>query len=92
VLPNSLSVEFEGTAGEVLLEALDLEGVAVSAGAACHSGSIEPSGVLLAMGRSEAQARASLRFSFGPSNTARELERVLELLPGLVARVREAGA
>jgi cysteine desulfurase len=44
------------------------------------------------MGRSEAQARGSLRFSFGPANTAGELERVLELLPGLVARVRAAGA
>ncbi len=90
LLPNTLSVEFEGAAGEVLLEALDLEGVAVSAGAACHSGSIEPSGVLLAMGRTPQQARASLRFSLGPSNRADEIERVLELLPPLVARVREA--
>jgi cysteine desulfurase len=92
VLPNTLSVEFEGANGEVLLEALDLEGVAVSAGAACHSGSIEPSGVLLAMGRTQAQARSTLRFSVGPSNTAMEIARVLELLPPLVARVREAGA
>jgi cysteine desulfurase len=92
VLPNTLSVEFEGANGEVLLEALDLEGVAVSAGAACHSGSLEPSGVLLAMGRTVAQARGTLRFSVGPSNTAEEIERVLELLPALVARVREAGA
>src|SRR5262245_27939566 len=92
VLPNTLSVEFVGAAGEVLLEALDLEGIAVSAGAACHSGSIEPSGVLLAMGRTEAQARGSLRFSVGPGNTAAEIERVLALLPGLAARVREAGA
>jgi cysteine desulfurase len=92
VLPNTLSVEFEGANGEVLLEALDLEGVAVSAGAACHSGSIEPSGVLMAMGRTQAQARGTLRFSVGPSNTAAEIERVLELLPPLVARVREAGA
>ena len=50
-LPNTLNVEFAGVAGEVLLQALDLEGVSVSAGAACHSGSIEPSKVLLAMGR-----------------------------------------
>jgi cysteine desulfurase len=92
VLPNTLSVEFEAANGEVLLEALDLEGVAVSAGAACHSGSIEPSGVLLAMGRTPEQARGTLRFSVGPSNTAAEVERVLELLPALVARVREAGA
>jgi cysteine desulfurase len=92
VLPNTLSVEFEDTNGEVLLEALDLEGVAVSAGAACHSGSIEPSGVLLAMGCTPAQARGTLRFSLGPSNTSAEIARVLELLPPLVARVREAGA
>jgi cysteine desulfurase len=92
VLPNTLNVELPGLAGEVLLEALDLEGVAVSAGAACHSGSIEPSGVLLAMGRTPEQARASLRFSVGPSNTAAEIQRVLALLPPLVARVREAGA
>ena len=64
-LANTLNVEFEGVAGEVLLQALDLEGVAASAGAACHSGSIEPSQVLLAMGRSVEQARASLRFSTG---------------------------
>ncbi len=92
VLPNTLNLEFEGAAGEVLLEALDLEGIAVSAGAACHSGSIEPSSVLLAMGLSQAQARGSLRFSLGPSNSASEIARVLELLPALVARVREAGA
>ena len=92
MLPNTLNVEFQGAPGEVLLEALDLEGVAVSAGAACHSGSIEASSVLLAMGRSEAEARGSLRFSFGPENTAAELARVLELLPRLVARVRAAGA
>ncbi len=91
VLPNTLSVEFEGVAGELLVEALDLEGVAVSAGAACHAGQVEPSRILLAMGRSAAQARASLRFSLGPSNTASELARVLALLPPLVARVREAG-
>jgi cysteine desulfurase len=92
VLPNTLNVEFADAAGEVLLEALDLEGIAVSAGAACHSGSIEPSSVLLAMGRSERQARGSLRFSVGPENTWAEVERVLALLPGLVARVRAAGA
>jgi cysteine desulfurase len=92
VLPNTLNVELPGVAGEVLLEALDLEGVAVSAGAACHSGSIEPSGVLLAMGRTPEQARASIRMSLGPSNTASEIERVLVLLPPLVARVREARA
>ncbi|HEU4429188.1 MAG TPA: cysteine desulfurase family protein [Myxococcota bacterium] len=92
VLPNTLSVEFDGVAGEVLLEALDGEGIAVSAGAACHSGSVEPSAVLIAMGRTPAQARASLRFSVGHGNTAAEIDHVLSLLPELVARVRAAGA
>jgi cysteine desulfurase len=92
VLPNTLNVEFGDTAGEILLEALDGEGVAVSSGAACHSGSIEPSAVLLAMGRTPAQARGSLRFSLGPSTTQAEIERVIELLPALVARVRAAEA
>lgn len=90
VLPNTLSVEFRGADGEALLQALDLEGVAVSTGAACHSGSLEPSPVLRAMGRSEAEARASLRFSLGHGIGDAEIERVLALLPDLVARAREA--
>ncbi len=92
LLPNTLSVEFADCAGEVLLEALDGEGVAVSAGAACHSGSVEPSRVLVAMGRTPAQARGSLRFSVGPGTRAEEIERALALLPPLVARVRASGA
>ncbi len=91
VLPNTLSVEFEGTAGEVLLEALDGEGIAVSAGAACHSGLTTPSAVLLAMGRTPAQARGSLRFSVGPGTSEAEIAHALAVLPGLVARVRAAG-
>jgi cysteine desulfurase len=90
VLPNTLNVEFQGTAGEVLLEALDLEGVAISAGAACASGSIEPSHVLVAMGRTPAEARGSLRFSVGHGNTESEIDRVLAILPDLVARVRSS--
>lgn len=89
VLPNTLNVEFCGAAGEVLLEALDGEGVAVSAGAACHSGSVEPSVVLMAMGRSADEARASLRFSLGHGNDEAQVDRVVALLPGLVKRVRE---
>jgi cysteine desulfurase len=88
LLPNTLNVEFEGAAGEILLEALDGEGVAVSAGAACASGSIEPSSVLTAMGRTPAQARASLRFSVGHGVDVEQIDRVLDLLPGLVERVR----
>jgi len=89
-LCNTLSVAFEGVAGEVLLQALDLEGVAVSAGAACASGSIEPSPALTAMGLSPEQARGSLRFSVGHGVDEAQIDRVLALLPDLVARVREA--
>jgi cysteine desulfurase len=92
VLPNTLNVEFEGVAGELLLQALDLEGVAVSAGAACASGSIDPSPVLLAMGRSSAQARGSLRLSVGHGVSEAQIDRVLLLLPDLVERARRAGA
>ena len=91
VLPNTLNVEFEGAAGELLLQALDLEGVSVSAGAACHSGLVEPSRVLAAMGRTPAAARGSLRLSVGHGNDDRQIDRALALLPDLVARVREAG-
>ncbi len=92
VLPNTLNVTFEGAAGEILLEALDGEGVAVSAGAACASGSIEPSPVLLAMGLSPAQARGALRFSVGHGVDEAQVDRVLALLPGLVERVRQVEA
>jgi cysteine desulfurase len=91
VLPNTLNVEIEGAAGELLLQALDLEGVAVSTGAACASGSIEPSHVLSAMGRSPQQARSSLRFSLGHGNDEAQVDHVLSLLPDLVARARAAG-
>ena len=87
-LSNTLNVEFAGIAGEVLLQALDLEGVAVSAGAACHSGSIEPSKVLIAMGRTPDQARASLRLSVGWGVDEAQIDRVVALLCELVPRVR----
>jgi cysteine desulfurase len=90
VLPNTLNVEFEDAAGEVLLQALDLEGVAVSAGAACASGSIEPSPVLLAMGRTPEAARGSLRFSVGWGVDEAQIDRTLAILPELVERARRA--
>ncbi len=90
-LPNTLNVEFEGTPGDILLEALDLEGVCVSAGAACASGSIEPSHVLSAMGHTPEQARGSLRFSVGYGVDAEQIDRVLALLPARVERARSAG-
>jgi len=90
VLPNTLNVEFEGAAGELLLQALDVEGVAVSSGAACHSGSIEPSKILIAMGRSPGSARGSIRFSVGHGNDAAQLDYALSHLPDLVERARRA--
>jgi cysteine desulfurase len=91
-LAHNLNVCFGGASAEALAEALDLEGVAVSTGSACHAGSTEPSHVLQAMGLSPEEARASLRFGLGPTTEPRQIERVLERLPVLVARVRRARA
>jgi cysteine desulfurase len=87
-LPNTLSATFPGCDAEALLMALDLDGLEASAGSACHSGSTKPSGVLLAMGLSDADARSTLRLSLGWTTTAQEIEAALALLPPRVARVR----
>ena len=88
VLPNTLNVELAGVPGEILLQALDLEGVAASAGAACHSGAITPSHVLTAMGRSPEQARSSVRFSVGHGVDEQQVDRAVELVAELAERVR----
>jgi cysteine desulfurase len=88
---NTVNVAWEGVSGEVLVIALDLEGVAASTGAACTSGSVEPSPVLLALGQSRAQAAGGVRFSLGRDNRDEHVDRVLALLPGLIARIRAAG-
>jgi cysteine desulfurase len=85
---NTLNVAFEGCDGETLLAALDLEGIAVSTGSACSSGSLEPSPVLLAMGYPPQLARGAIRFSLWSGNTAEEIERVCDVLPRAVARAR----
>lgn len=89
-LPNVLHVRFAGASGEALLAALDLEGIAVSTGAACSSGSTEPSPVLLAMGEPAERAREAIRFSVGQGVDDAQIGHVLALLPDLVARVRAA--
>jgi cysteine desulfurase len=89
-LANTLNVWFMEATGEGLLMGLDLAGIAVSTGSACAAGSIEPSHVLLALGRHEAAAKSALRFSVGKYTTPQEIERVLEVLPGVVERVRAA--
>jgi len=85
-LPNTSNVTFHGADGEGIVIALDLAGVAVSTGSACSSGRIEPSGVLLAMGLSPDDARSTVRFSTSRFTTAEEVERVAELLTGIVPR------
>ena len=87
-LPATSSILFEGCDAEALLMAMDLEGVCASAGSACHSGSTKPSGVLLAMGLGEAEARSTIRFSLGWTTTAEEIETALRIVPPLVERVR----
>jgi len=86
---GTINAAFAGAAGEAVVIALDLAGIAVSTGAACTSGSVQPSAVLLALGYPEAQAREAIRFSLGRSTTADDIDRVLAVLPGLVARARQ---
>lgn len=88
-VPNTTNIYFDGIEGEALVIALDLKGLAVSTGAACSSGAIEPSHVLTAMGLSRDRAKASIRFSFGKQNTTEDVEFALELIPETVARLRD---
>src|SRR5271167_1736998 len=88
-VPNTTNIHFDYIEGEALVIALDLKGLAVSTGAACSSGAIEPSHVLTAMGLPPEIARASLRFSLGKQNTADDVQFALDLLPQTVARLRE---
>ncbi len=87
-VPNTTSISFDGVEAEALLIALDLEGIAVSTGSACSSGTLEPSHVLRAMGFPPRRVQSSIRFSVGLGNTEAEIDRVLAVLPGTVARLR----
>jgi cysteine desulfurase len=89
-IPNTLNLTFPGVLGESMLIALDLEGVEVSMGSACAAGAVEPSHVLLAMGRSADEARSSLRLSLGWSTTAEEIARAGEIIPRVWRRVAAA--
>jgi cysteine desulfurase len=88
-VPQTSSMFFDAIEGESLVIALDLKGLAVSTGAACSSGAIEPSHVLLAMGLPPERARASIRFSLGQQNTMAEVEFAAGLVQETVARLRE---
>jgi cysteine desulfurase len=88
-VPNTANIHFDYIEGEALVIALDLKGLAVSTGAACSSGAIEPSHVLTAMGLPPEIARASLRFSLGRQNTEDDVQFALDLVPQTVSRLRE---
>ena len=88
-LPGHLNLCFPGISAELLLILLDQAGIAASAGAACASGALEPSHVLLAMGRSEQEARASIRFSFGAENTEEEVRRAAQIVTNCVKGLQE---
>jgi len=88
-VPNTTNIHFDHIDGEAMVIALDLKGLAVSTGAACSSGAIEPSHVLVAMGLRTDQARASIRFSLGKQTVAEEIDVALALVPEVVARLRE---
>jgi cysteine desulfurase len=88
--PGVSNLGFQGAAGQLVAIGLDLEGVAVSTGAACSSGTVSPSPVLLALGLPADQAREAVRFSLGPKNTEPEVDRTAALVELVVARVRAA--
>jgi cysteine desulfurase len=92
-LPQLLSVSFDASRypmeGEMLVTNMDLEGISVSSGSACTSGSVQPSHVLLAMGRDEATAKATLRFSFGSTNAAEDVNVVFDALKRVIGRMTQ---
>jgi cysteine desulfurase len=85
---NTTNLAFAGAGGEALLIALDLQGISCSTGAACSSGAVEPSHVLLAMGLSSDEARSSLRFSLGLGTTSDEIDCAIAIIPPTVERLR----
>ena len=87
-LPNNVNVSIDFVEGESVLLNLDLEGICVSTGSACSSSSLEPSHVLLALGLPPEQAHCSLRLTLGRENTEADVEQVLEVLHGIVAKLR----
>ncbi len=90
-VPNTSNISFQGIEAETLLIALDLDGIAVSTGSACSSGTLEPSHVLRAMGLPSPRVQSAIRFSLGSQTTAAEIDRVIEVTPGILERIRGLG-
>ncbi len=88
-LPNISNISFRGVEGEGLLINLDMQGIAVSTGSACSSGSLEPSPVIRALGRDDELARGAIRFSFGRFNTVEDVDQILNVLPNAVENLRK---
>jgi len=88
-VPNTTNISFDHVEAESLLIALDLDGVAVSTGSACSSGSLEPSHVLTAIGKTPDEAHGSLRFSLSSMTTDEDIDYVVGVLPGIVERLRD---
>jgi len=88
-LVNNANFRFDFVEGEALILKLDMEGIAASTGSACSTQALEPSHVLLALGLRHEQAHGSLRISLGRENTEEEVDRFLEVLPGVVSKLRE---
>jgi cysteine desulfurase len=91
-VPNTTNISFDRIEAESLLIALDLEGVAVSTGSACSSGTLEPSHVLKAMNLSSHRAQNSIRFSLGAANTEEQIDHVISILPRIVTKLRSLSA
>jgi cysteine desulfurase len=91
-IPNNLNITFRHADGESLLMYLDLNGIACSMGSACSAGAVEPSHVLLAIGRTPFEAKSSIRFTFGKFSEKSDVEQVLNILPPFVKQLRSASA
>ena len=87
-VPNTTNISFDRIEAESLLIALDLAGIAVSTGSACSSGTLEPSHVLKAMGFPAHRTQNSIRFSLGMANTDADIEKTIEVMPGIVEKLR----
>jgi cysteine desulfurase len=91
-VPNTTNISFDGVEAESLLIALDLEGIAVSTGSACSSGTLEPSHVLRAMGLPTHRTQNSIRISLGAGNTPEQVDYLIDKLPGVVSKLRSLTA